>query len=80
MNLHPEFFSDDAWMKATNRHHMSSREADVAALRLNGCTETSIAAHLAIQPDTVRTYSQATPSEDVVEDALNRPISGPRYD
>lgn len=54
----PDLLRDDGWAEAIGRFRLSAREADVAALILNGCTANSIAQRLLIRPDTVRTYAK----------------------
>lgn len=56
MCLCPIILTAESWVCATNRLKLSPREADVAALILNGLAVPSIAQQLRIQPETVRTY------------------------
>lgn len=56
MPLCPIILSANSWICARSRLRWSPREADVAALILDGLTVPCIAQRLAIQPETVRTY------------------------
>lgn len=58
MSVCPNCLDEQGWGKAISQFHLSPREAEVAALILNGCTANSIAQHLLIRPDTVRTYTK----------------------
>ena len=54
--MFPESFSEDTWQLVRVTLSLSAREADVAALVLDGCSVTAIAVKLGIHSETVRTY------------------------